>query len=758
MSTTHLPVLLDSNFQELRRLHPLRVGITQNLKPLSAADMELSFDDDLQLRQFVKLYTSHGTAGVFRVTAIQSSHGKTKRVSLSHGLCTLSDGMIAGEGEASGSARQLLEAILRPQSTWTLGTVDPPDDILLTWKWDNSNLLESLTDLMEQLPDYYLTFDQSTLPWKLHVLRLSDIDACECRLNRAMTGISIKEDDSELCTVLHVPGVAEPLQSDTMDTWGSIERTLSADPDLTPDLLLTAARVHLEEHKNPRLTITIDAVELAKRTQDPFDHFTCGTICRTTFDGYPGPIRQRIVRLHFPDIIGTPDVCKLTLSSEASTASTAIAGLVVDTTYLRNKVSGNSKKITLQADEIELLGKEIQLKASQTQVDSLGWRLNEVVIDLDAAKAELLLKASSAELNETQTRLSNAEIRLNGMDAAIALKANQAIVDEHSQRLSAAEIAIDGANAAILLKADRTEHDELAKRVSSAEIKVDGANAAIMLKADRTVTDELGTRVSAAEIAIDGVNSTIALKADKIDLLGYVTASQLETNYAKIADLNSVQAQITNLTGGLVTASVLRSTLFTGNQANFTFLTADAFNLGNELVQKKTISMGDVTSTGKALGIGDLTLDHSHEVTVGSDGKLKMGKATEEGSTFDLAATQFYKDGVAAATTKGAESLVFYAGGEEGVADLEYGTSLSITATTTRADGTALAKGILVKAPPDNYNTGWNECIQNANAFPVLINYYAAGENLYDSAGNLAPGPWYKGTQATRYSLPASKP
>jgi len=607
LSTTHLPVLLDSNFQELRRLHPLRVGITQNLKPLSAADMELSFDDDLQLRQFVKLYTSHGTAGVFRVTAIQSSHGKTKRVSLSHGLCTLSDGMIAGEGEASGSARQLLEAILRPQSTWTLGTVDPPDDILLTWKWDNSNLLESLTDLMEQLPDYYLTFDQSTLPWKLHVLRLSDIDACECRLNRAMTGISIKEDDSELCTVLHVPGVAEPLQSDTMDTWGSIERTLSADPDLTPDLLLTAARVHLEEHKNPRLTITIDAVELAKRTQDPFDHFTCGTICRTTFDGYPGPIRQRIVRLHFPDVIGTPDVCKLTLSSEASTASTAIAGLVVDTTYLRNKVSGNSKKITLQADEIELLGKEILLKASQSQVDSLGWRLNEVGIDLDAAKAELLLKASSAELNETQTRMSNAEIRLNGMDAAIALKANQAIVDEHSQRLSAAEVAIDGANAAIKLKADLSTVTEQGKRLSAAEILVDGVAADLMLKASKEELDNMGERVSAAEASIKVNANGIESKVSKNGIISAInqTAESVRISASKI-ELDG-QTIVEVLTGGYLDVYSINMTECTAGLLHSTSLTAEAINAGEAYFDSLYIGSAAVATQNWVSGRGYAT-------------------------------------------------------------------------------------------------------------------------------------------------------
>jgi hypothetical protein len=39
----------------------------------------------------------------------------------------------------------------------------------------------------------------------------------------------------------------------------------------------------------------------------------------------------------------------------------------------------------------------------------------------------------------------------------------------------------------------------------------------------------------------------------------------------------------------------------------------------------------------------------------------------------------------------------------------------------------------------------------------VLVNYYQAGENLYDQDGYLATGPWYKGTEAYRYTLPGAK-
>lgn len=93
-------------------------------------------------------------------------------------------------------------------------------------------------------------------------------------------------------------------------------------------------------------------------------------------------------------------------------------------------------------------------------------------------------------------------------------------------------------------------------------IKLDEQQAKIDLKASQTVVDALGNRVSSAEIAIDGANAEIALKVNKngvissinqtaesiriqasrINLEGYVTASQLSAEIATIQ--NNISAQV----------------------------------------------------------------------------------------------------------------------------------------------------------------------------------------------------------------------
>jgi hypothetical protein len=285
--------------------------------------------------------------------------------------------------------------------------------------------------------------------------------------------------------------------------------------------------------------------------------------------------------------------------------------------------------------------------------------------------------------------------------------------------------------AAILLKADRTEYDELAKRVSSAEIKVDGANAAILLKADRTVTDELGTRVSAAEIAIDGANSAIALKADKIDLLGYVTATQLETEVLSVVNGANIQTlTVTNMNPYYITG--VQATFSGGLEAGS--VSSDMFFVGGNSVEETSLKMGALVSAN-VWGAGNaIDLSHSHKVTVNADGTITLGEVSSTGGNFKIADTKAYKDGVSAAYGNG------YNVGFDAGKDAYLPTAINRTGYST-ADKTVtvralnshqdLLTGQVIDAV-EIYNAGWNEC----RAAMTRIN------NLY-TISQTAPGTLY---------------
>ncbi|MGN0778896.1 MAG: phage tail spike protein [Aristaeellaceae bacterium] len=563
-----LPRLLDSSMQELDRLTPESLYIEENLSPLSTATMVLPDGScEAVTGQFVELYTIHGSAGIYRVQQAEHDYGGRITLALEHGLTTLGDGIMPGESEQTGSARELLAALLahQPKTMWTLGTVAVPDSMTLTWKNDNSNLLESLCNLLDELPGYRLTFNQRVFPWLLNVEAIESADGCECRLSRNLSSLRVEEDRSELCTRLYVPGLSAPLDADTIGTFGIVSRVMDADPDIGEEELTKQGRSYLESHKTPSISVTMDAVDWYEATGEPFDRFTLGRVCRVCLPDYGQTIRQRVIGLEWPDVYGQPEQVTVKLASESVSAVDVMAGLIVDTTVTRKRFTADLKKqanllidaeesITLIANRIDLVAKEVNINAEQ-----------------------ITLRASKEEVGELSRRVSAAEIAIDGANATISLKASQETVDELGTRVSAAEIAIDGANSTIKLKADKVKVDaleteiagllkvdELAAEiadlssVSVSSLSVEGtahctsleAHGASSVDGNLTVSGEL----SVSSLVCGGEDIDFAAYTKTGDLSSYAQKSWVnEQNFAKESYVTSLvsalNTRLTNLEG-----------------------------------------------------------------------------------------------------------------------------------------------------------------------------------------------------------------
>lgn len=539
-----LPRLLDSGMKELARLNPVSLSLDENLSPLSTAEMVLPEGEcAAETGQFVELYTSHGSAGIYRVQQAEQDYGGRVTLALEHGLTTLGDGIMPGESEQSGTTRQLLAALLacQPKTMWTLGTVAVPDSRTLTWKCDNSNLLESLCSLMDELTGYRLTFDQSVFPWVLNVEALTDAEGCECRLSRNLTSLRVEEDRSELCTRLYVSGLSSPMDADTIGTYGVITRSMDGDPDIGTEELTKQGRAYLEAHKIPAVSVTMDAVDWYEATGEPFDRFTLGRVCRVCLPDYGKTIRQRVIALSWPDVYGQPDQVTVTLASESTSAVGVMAGLVIDTTITKKRVTSLSSGLDRQ--------KELLL-AAEEKITLISTRVEVIAQEVDVQAEQIALKASSEEVGEL------------------------------TRRMSAAEIAIDGANAAIALKANQTTVDDLGTRVSAAEVAIDGANAEIALKVSKNGI------VSAINMSPEGIK----ISASKIELSGTVLAGYL--NGASI-DVNELSASMVYASGGVQAPSATIDGAYIGN------LDCDSLSIGGTAysAKSKTVVVGQQTLT-----------------------------------------------------------------------------------------------------------------------------------------------------------------
>lgn len=338
-----LPRLLDGSLNEQERLQPISLSLEQNMHPLSTATLMLPAQQyAVAAGQYIELYTRQGSAGIFRAQQVEQETGGVLRVALEHGIVSMADDIIPQKTEETQSpVLDVLALIMQHQSMWQLGRVEIPETEMVTWSCDYSNVLESLLSVLEQYPDHMLTYDQTTRPWTLNIIAVSDDNPSECRLSRNLTSLTVETDRSEMCTRLYIPmagGDPIVLDADTQDAWGVISRSMTGDDGLTEDELRAEGQRYLDEHKHPRTTVTIDAIDLSAATGESLDRFHLGRMCRVCLPDSAQVINHRVTKITHPDVYGDPDHVQLTLADKAESTADVLAGLVVQTTVLRKTV------------------------------------------------------------------------------------------------------------------------------------------------------------------------------------------------------------------------------------------------------------------------------------------------------------------------------------------------------------------------------------------------------------------------------------
>ena len=364
------------------------------------------------------------------------------------------------------------------------------------------------------------------------------------------------------------------------------------------------------------------------------------------------------------------------MGSRISRAEVAIDGLNAEIKLVATEKSVQDLAERVTQAEIQVNGFEAQLKlmATQKTIEDLVERVTQAEINIDGANA--MIDQWAGELDEQGQRLNGAEVLIDGLNQQIVLKANSSDVKELGDRVSQAEVDIDAANAAIKLKASQSTVNSLTNRVSQAEVDINAAESAISLKASQSDVTKLTNRVSQAEIKINGATSSIELLAEQIRLAGYVTMDEFE----------ALQGQVANLQGGLSSFTVVKANTVNANSIVSTYLNATSFQHAGATVSQRAITMGSLTSSGKALTTGAVDLSHSHKVTVNADGTITLGEAATTGGSFRIADTAYYKNGVSAAKDSVTLTSKGWQGGSN-VVEASNGKSVTVSLPTFSVSG-----------------------------------------------------------------------
>lgn len=411
-----LPRLLNSSGNEVRRLHPMKLSISEKIIPLSTAQMTLSASETVPGRSYVELFTICGSAGIYRTKTPQTTCGNPSvSINLEHAICEVGDWIITADvDQSSKTISQALTQVFGYYrgSKWQLGTVSITGNVVFDLKYGD-NILSKMNSLIAMIKDSMMTFDFSTTPWTVNVVSMGTTVSAEGRLTRNVTSASISKDDSSLCTRVYVEGLGYGgsigyRDADTVSTYGVIEKYLSGS-DYTATEAGIVADQYLAQNKNPKYTVNIGIVDLHTITGESLDEIRIGKLFRLVVPDENIIVEENIVSISWSDCVNAPNRATVTLSQDQESlvqflqyTSSAVSSIESSVSTLKTESKRYESEIEKMDDKISLVVKEYQ---GENVIDAAAIVLgiNEQTgsyVKIQASKIDLQGHVSISDLTE----------------------------------------------------------------------------------------------------------------------------------------------------------------------------------------------------------------------------------------------------------------------------------------------------------------------------------------------------------------------
>lgn len=483
-----LPHLLDASYNEVSRLRPEKLSVKINQTPLSTASMTLPEGEP--------------TISIRQWMELYGPHGSLGKFRVSKVKTNYGDSQVISLEHGITTLGDYLTAAdttLTGTPYSIMGTLlgyqslwtrgTIPNTGSYTVKVDRSNVLSAVLDLLKQMTGYMLTYDFTT--WTVGIALMESTPSCECRMRRNVENVRIIMDDNDLCTRVYAVGLTGGyMDADTVSTWGVIAKSLGTPDDADPSEVQAYATQYLAEYKNPRVSIEISAQELSEKTGEPLDSFGAGKLCRVALPDWGYTTDQRIVTVNYSDLLGDPDNVQLSLSTSPRDLSDTLAGISTDLYGTSTATGGGSGGGGGGASgKGKLVEYRTAINRNTDSVEILAWDVSDLNSDLVTAQAAITVNAQQ-----------------------VALKASQYDVDALGNRVTSAE----------------------------SSITVNADNIALKVSKNGVVS------------SINQTPESITISASRIDLSGYVTASQLSAAFADFtgATIDFLSVNILGVTTG----------------------------------------------------------------------------------------------------------------------------------------------------------------------------------------------------------------
>ena len=680
-------MILDSSGNVLRRIDPVDVSLDLQLEPLSSAEIELKPGDHIPARSWVSVYTEHGLAGIFRSKPQRDRYGeRSSRVSLVHGACELNDYLTTKGGDqeqdpANNAIAYIMQFYLGTH--WRLGTVSATSSVV--YQLNGSGVLDAITEIMEQLPGYMLVFDQSVTPWTLNVLPRPETVSAEGRLSRNISSVEISRDDSSLCTRVYY-GENDLFVEDAaaIQKYGVIEYRIT-ESGLETSQLAAIAQAYLDNHKEPKLSVSMSAIDFYNATGEPLDRIALAFKYRLAIPDAETEenrvIEALICSIHYDSVSSNNP--QITLASDPDTIITFLK---------KQRRSGGSAR-QLAKEEAD---KQYQHWTTENNVYKesvykiMGVKLDEygnVVYQKDSVTGELILDDagnpkpeydpnSGGSLSGVTRETAQNYTRLYELTGVNALGENETILTRVQQnaRQYAVEAVQNNMSGYLQITALKNEMGNVFK------------------------TSDGKTIVSSIVTTINGENSEIYLNSDHVKLKdgSIITASTLDSRLANIDALFTTNGYAAQIKAGTINSG--------GN------INADGAVYGTGIYIKSGTGGGtNVQYTDVSNAVKTIRKD-----TTLADGLIGFEFQTLTGTSwtkvnFNIADTSYYQAHVGIDPTK----LVLQ---EIGATPYNASTADEITGIAAGTD----PKYFLITATPKDGDTVYKKFILPAAAAPAV--------------------------------------
>lgn len=536
--TVRRPRLLGAGFAEQTRLEPSYLSLTLPLRDVPSASMTLPTGSaDILTHQWMELFTARGSAGLFRVTDIDHDTGGETNLTLRHGIDTLSDDLWpVAQTDYSGTVAGFLGELLGKQTVarWQLGTCEDAG----AYKKSGINytrLSDLFSELINARNDYYPEYDFTTSPWTINWRALPSSVSAEFRLSRNVESATVSRSDADMCNKLYLAVNTWGTENDvTVNTvthrtfddaasqaqYGIIARFEDVDTEGVASVDAWAA-AYLAKRKEPQVQITIDGLELAALTGDTWDEFDRGRMVRAILTDMGETVTERVECVSYPDVLGEPERVEVELANRLDTFTKSvskIASTASTASYESHSVGRSSARgsqlsgVAGDTKRIELVVTDVQEAVDGTGITEM-WQ-SGIVIDAQAG----------VTISSLYQGFSSQYAAINVNSGNISSLVTKTGVNSLGQGETLYSL-----------------------------IQQEAGKIALIVNSDNTLNQ------AAIILAINGTGgSSIEISADKVNLSGYVTASQL----------NTTNATISNLMSGNTTATTLRANAMYGSTIN----------------------------------------------------------------------------------------------------------------------------------------------------------------------------------------------